>query len=705
MVRGETPLCTLLSCLLIFPGCHKTTDEAAWPRVHAGTPGPGGIEADDRAELRAASERMKGVAPVRSRPTLYHGVHGSIRAVTFSHDGRLFATAGTPEVRLWNAVDWSLRRVIRQEGGVREIAFSPDDRLLYVAGGAPKFETVARFEVDSGRRDRSYKVHGDGIHWMKLSPDGKTVVTASPYDRKTCVWDAETGTVKRSFDGLPLAVTPDFRILMRRTRDKSWVLERVEADAPGTELASLRTGPAMAAFSPDGRRLIVVEFRKGPETSFKWSANVRVLNADAGFTETASRFVQGLSARRLCVSPDGKTLAIGGRYRSLWLFSLPQLRVVKRIKFDHHSNGVDDSIVSLAFSPDCRFLVAVQAWRPAPHVLRTDTWEVMLPYDGHGGYVAGIYFCSDGKRIRTLGTDNTVCFWDAATMRMIERIRLPPGQRMLTAREPDGRYIFCFDADAYDRPYPYRGGEADAMVFDAERREPASRLKLQIGQWSTRVHWLDERQALVATRKKRCIFDYLTGKIVSEAGIEDSDLWNGRGDATEDGAGILVIQGGLGDTQVRVKRVDAATGKARILAGAKLPRFTGNDRGLVPGGRYFYMASPGVYIFEREPVKLVSANHFGGRSFLGVIGFSSDGRRYAVSDWTAMSPSGGAASSEPKSRPLVRVHDTLTGSTLFAFAASSLSVRAGRFAPDGKRLVIANGDGTLEIWELPEVAK
>ena len=60
-----------------------------------------------------------------------------------------------------------------------------------------------------------------------------------------------------------------------------------------------------------------------------------------------------------------------------------------------------------------------------------------------------------------------------------------------------------------------------------------------------------------------------------------------------------------------------------------LPHWSGNIRGLVPGGKYFYADSPGVYILDRNSVALASQKPM--RSWdLRDIQFSSQGEYYAV---------------------------------------------------------------------------
>jgi WD40 repeat protein len=58
---------------------------------------------------------------------------------------------------------------------------------------------------------------------------------------------------------------------------------------------------------------------------------------------------------------------------------------------------------------------------------------------------------------------------------------------------------------------------------------------------------------------------------------------------------------------------------------------------------------------------------------------------------------------DPKTQSELPIHETLSGRTLLAFPASTRWVRNLTFSPDGRQLAIAIGDGTIEVWWLPEI--
>jgi hypothetical protein len=137
------------------------------------------------------------------------------------------------------------------------------------------------------------------------------------------------------------------------------------------------------------------------------------------------------------------------------------------------------------------------------------------------------------------------------------------------------------------------------------------------------------------------------------------------------------------------------------------------EPGLVPGGRYFHL---GTQIYERKTFKLVSEQRFLGLQ-VAAIAFTTDGSRYAAVVDGLVYVDGPWDSNR---QSLACICDTATGGILQAWPVSkrsgewrpsgidasarpSDSYHFLRFSLDGRRLAIVNVDGTIEMWELPEV--
>jgi DNA-binding beta-propeller fold protein YncE len=133
----------------------------------------------------------------------------------------------------------------------------------------------------------------------------------------------------------------------------------------------------------------------------------------------------------------------------------------------------------------------------------------------------------------------------------------------------------------------------------------------------------------------------------------------------------------------------------------RLKSFTGNASGLVPGGKYFYVADPGMQIFDRSTLEPVAESQLKGKDLLSVE-FAPDGSRYAAITGARIFVRDILEHYDPGTQSIVRVHETRTGKTLFAFPSTTRWARVG-FTSDGEGLVVTNDDDTLEIWRLPDI--
>ena len=98
------------------------------------------------------------------------GHTGYVRAVSFSHDGQLLASASDDEtVRLWNpATGEGLRRLVGHTDWVRAVAFSHDGQLLASASSDKTVrlwnpatgEELQRLDIDVGIRRLSFSKYG-----------------------------------------------------------------------------------------------------------------------------------------------------------------------------------------------------------------------------------------------------------------------------------------------------------------------------------------------------------------------------------------------------------------------------------------------------------------------------------------------------------------------------------------------------------------
>ncbi len=208
--------------------------------------------------------------PYRSRSLASPLPHdGKVLCAALSPDGTRVVTTGTDwTARLWAAATGQpLGAPLRHPGGVRHADFSPDGQRLATACA----DGTVRFWTVPGGKLLEPAVRLDGeARFVGFSPEGRLVVTVDGRDRAR-VWDAADGrpltpslphrlTPGNPADRLvqPPLFSPDGARLL--TADNKTTVRICDARTGAQAMPPLELGFVLnrAAFSPDGRRILLV---------------------------------------------------------------------------------------------------------------------------------------------------------------------------------------------------------------------------------------------------------------------------------------------------------------------------------------------------------------------------------------------------------------------------------------------------------------
>lgn len=129
------------------------------------------------------------------------GVRQSVLAV--SADGRLLASSGRGQIRLWDASGTLLHTLAHEFGNVSSLAFSPDGTLLASAG---QDTDVHLWNVATGQRQRSLRDQLLTTFSMTFTADGRNLVIGGANGTIEIV-DVQTASVSRRFRPEKFAVS------------------------------------------------------------------------------------------------------------------------------------------------------------------------------------------------------------------------------------------------------------------------------------------------------------------------------------------------------------------------------------------------------------------------------------------------------------------------------------------------------------------
>ncbi|HKU76192.1 MAG TPA: TIR domain-containing protein [Pyrinomonadaceae bacterium] len=239
-----------------------------------------------------------------------------IRDIAFSPDGRLVATAGG-EVRIWETGTGKSVAVFKERSW--RVVFSPDGKWL----GTLNTQTTAHIrEVGTWRDVAELRGHTAWIRTIAFSNDGSRILTAGE-DRTARLW--ETGTwrevaVLEEHEGRidEVSFSPDSRYLVTASWDKTARLW----DAVTGKLVSVLEGHTgfvnSARFSPDGRLVATAA-----------DSTVRIWDGITGqsvivipvFTQGFDSSGSQRSVRSAIFSPDGKSLLVSGSDATTRIYS------------------------------------------------------------------------------------------------------------------------------------------------------------------------------------------------------------------------------------------------------------------------------------------------------------------------------------------------------------------------------------------------
>ena len=398
-----------------------------------------------------------------------------VTSVQISPDDKKIVTTSGLVAKIWDAVTGNLVTTLTGpvDDRILSAQFSPDSKKII----SFSFDNnVNVWDVDSGKLLFVLYGHTDRIHSAQYSPDGKKIVTSS-YDKTAKIWDAESGDLLVNLKG---RIDKVFSAQFSRDGEKIVTASDNNTakiwDVASGEFKVYLKGHTdiieSAQFSPNGTKIVTAS---QDNTSKIWDAESGNLLVNLkGHTE---------GVYSACFSNDGKSIATasfdetikiwdvdsGNLLASLnniqkWLEPSTQLSLNWKRFLSESSNRIrvvdvdlGNEIASLEdptaavtasaqFSSDGNKIVTA-SWDNTGKIWDAASGKLLIKLKGHTNWVQSAQFSEDGKKVATISDDNTCKVWDAVSGKLLADLKGHRAKILSVQFSPDIRTIVTSSID------------------------------------------------------------------------------------------------------------------------------------------------------------------------------------------------------------------------------------------------------------------
>ena len=363
------------------------------------------------------------------------GHTGRIVSVSFHPNGKILASGSEDgTVKLWDVTHSTLIKTIKaHHSWVRTVSFSPDGQIL---ASCSSDGTIKLWKTADATLLKSLKAHTGVVTHISFSPDNQTLASAS-FDTTVRLWNIHDGTLINTLEGhkthtRSVSFSPDGKTLASSDGEGIVKLWNVADGSLLQNLPTHRRAVWSAIFSPDGKTLATISS----------DSKVKLWNLeDINDNTTEPQLLKGHRGRieSIGFSPDGKTLVSGSFDSAIKLWNL-EVREPQTIK------GNSTNVQNVSFSPDGKILASgsddfkIKLWN-------SKNGTLLQTLNGHQGRVLSVSFSPDGNMLASGSDDKTVKLWNVQDGRLLKTLNGHGAWVRIVRFSPDGKTLVCGSSD------------------------------------------------------------------------------------------------------------------------------------------------------------------------------------------------------------------------------------------------------------------
>ncbi|RFN54426.1 wd40 repeat-like protein [Fusarium flagelliforme] len=317
----------------------------------------------------------------------------SVTSVAFSFDSNLIAcTRQDQTVMLWETGDEGPSQVYQgHEGWVTNVILSPQSGLAASCSD----NIVHIWQIANGQLLWDLREHTDVVTLISFSRDS-TLLATSSYDKTVRVWRVDNGDCVQIFrhEATVKALTffPSSKLLATAIYSEIQIWDIANGECI-QELNGHLHWITHLTFSPDSKLM----------ASASEDETVRLWQVYDGEEIRNSNSSDGLMLPWTVSSNRALMASVSNDAVQLWRTNDGECT--------QNLKGHNDSILSVAFSPDTR-LIASSSYDGTVRLWNVNTGECTQTLEGHVRFATSMAFSTDSKRLATSSWEEFIRLWD-----------------------------------------------------------------------------------------------------------------------------------------------------------------------------------------------------------------------------------------------------------------------------------------------------